>query len=162
MSHCYRMLYLGLGSNQGDRAQYIQSAIDLLEESIAPVSLRSTLIETLAWGFDSPNAFLNGVVALETDLDPLRLLDITQQIEIKLGRTYKRNNDSEGLQDYQDRTIDIDMLMLGDMCFHSKRLILPHPGMTTRDFVMYPFAEIQPNLVHPLLGVNLLEIRSSL
>lgn len=159
MSHRYRMLYLGLGSNQGNRAQYIQRAIDLLEQSIAPVSMCSTLIETSAWGFDSPNAFLNSVVALETDLDPLRLLDITQQIEIKLGRTYKRNNN---LQDYQDRTIDIDMLMLGDMCFHSRRLVLPHPGMTTRDFVMHPFAEIQPNLIHPLLGVNLLEIRSNL
>lgn len=160
MSHRNRILYLGLGSNIGDRAQYICSAIDLLEESIAPVIMHSTLIETSAWGFASPNAFLNAVVALETDLEPLQLLDITQQIEIKLGRTYKRNNTT--LQDYHDRTIDIDLLMLGDMCFHSQRLVLPHPEMTTRNFVMRPFAEIQPNLVHPLFGINILKIFSNL
>jgi len=159
MSHPNRMLYLGLGSNQGDRVHYIQRAIDLLQESIAPICMQSTLIETAAWGFDSPNNFLNGVVALETNLDPLRLLDITQQIEIKLGRTYKRHSSQE---DYHDRTIDIDMLLLGDMVFRSKRLILPHPEMITRDFVMCPLAEIQPNLIHPLLGVNIVEISSKL
>jgi len=153
------MLYLGLGSNQGNRINYIQSAIDLLEQSIAPVSMCSQLMETSAWGFDSPNNFLNGVVALETSLDPLQILDITQNIEIKLGRIHKRNNNQES---YQDRTIDIDLLMLGDMCFRSKRLILPHPGMTSREFVMLPFLEIQPNLIHPLLGVNILEICSKL
>ena len=150
-------IYLGLGSNQGDREQLMAQAIELLSVALgAPVSLSST-IETEPWGFVSPNPFLNMVVCFSADIAPLDLLDITEDVERRLGRKIKSTGSV-----YRDRPIDIDLLFYGDEIISSERLTVPHPRLHERLFVLAPLAEISPALVHPLLGKSMYELKESL
>lgn len=153
-----RMLYLSLGSNLGNRQQYLQEAIARLSQAIAPVYVVSNFVETDPWGFDSSHAFLNAVVAIKTNLSAEKILEITQHIERELGRNYKRKHGEV----YKDRIIDIDILMLGDLVFHSPYLLIPHPYMHVRDFVLIPFAEIAPDIVHPLNGFKISQLLKKL
>ena len=149
--------YLSLGSNLGDKRKYLATAIDLLAKKCGNVYCQSGFYETKPWGFESPNFFLNAAVRLETALDPMALLAVTKQIEHKLGRTHK----TTGIA-YQDRIIDIDLLLYDDIILHTKELILPHPRMCQRLFVMQPLAEIAPLLRHPLLNCNMAELATRL
>ena len=129
-------VYLGLGSNQGDRKAKITRSIELIGERVGTVLRQSSLIETEPWGFTSGNKFLNGVIYCETTLLPRKLLEVTQQIERELGRHYK------GMA-YRDRPIDIDILLYDDITMDEADLKIPHPFMYERDFVMIPLAEIK-------------------
>ncbi len=150
-------IYLGLGSNQGDREQLMAQAIELLSVALgAPVSLSST-IETEAWGFVSPNPFLNMVACFSADISPLDLLDVTEDVERRLGRKTKSIG---GV--YSDRPMDIDILLFGNEIISSERLTVPHPRLHERLFVLRPLAEIAPSLVHPLLGKSMAELKESL
>jgi len=140
------ILFLSLGSNLGDRRANLESAIGLIGQMAGTVVAVSDFIETQPWGFDSRNAFLNAAVKVETALSPLEALHVTQDIERRLGRTAK----STGVQ-YQDRTIDIDLLMYFDadcrqVTAGSSELSLPHPLMKKRDFVLIPLRQIAPEL----------------
>ena len=104
-------VYLGLGSNLGDRHATIEQAIQLIGTYVGTVTRRSSLIETEPWGFDSENRFLNGVVCCETMLTPREVLHKTQKIERELGR--KKKTSSAGA--YRDRPIDIDILLYDDL-----------------------------------------------
>ena len=150
-------IYLGLGSNQGDREQLMAQAIELLSVALgAPVSLSST-IETEAWGFVSPNPFLNMVACFSADIAPLDLLDVTEDVERRLGRKTKSIG---GV--YRDRPIDIDVLFYGDEIISSERLTVPHPRLHERLFVLEPMVEIAPSFIHPLLGKSMAELKESL
>ncbi len=145
MTKKIHQVYLGLGSNLGDREEHIRKAIALIGESIGLVIRQSSLIETEPWGFESANRFLNGVILVETSLTPRQLLKATQKIERQLGRK-KKSTDSSLLTpvSYSDRPIDIDILLYDDLTVDEPDLKIPHPLMEQRDFVMIPLNEIKP------------------
>ena len=140
-------VYLGLGSNLGDREEYIRKAIAQIGEKVGLVIRQSSLIETEPWGFESENRFLNGVILVETSLTPRQLLRSTQKIERSLGRKRKSTDSSLQSPDfskYSDRPIDIDILLYDDLTIDEPDLKIPHPLMEQRDFVMIPLNEIKP------------------
>ena len=129
-------VYLGLGSNQGDRNKQLARAIELIGERVGKVIRQSSIIETEPWGFTSGNKFLNCAIFIETELLPRKVLEVTKQIERELGRRYK------GMA-YRDRPIDIDILLYDDLTLDEPDLQIPHPLMYERDFVMIPLRAIQ-------------------
>ena len=131
------MVYLGLGTNLGDKQKNLNDAIRMLENQVGEVEKVSSVIETEPEGFKSDNMFLNAVVKVRTALSPFELLDITQDVEKSLGRKEKSSN---GI--YHDRVIDIDILLYDDINISTPRLVIPHPRMTQREFVMAPLTEI--------------------
>ena len=128
-------------------------SIKKIEERIGNVVSLSAFYATAPWGFSSENSFLNAAVCVETTLLPLQVLEETQRIERELGRTEKSVN---GL--YADRLIDIDLLLYDDRVMDAEGLILPHPLMTERRFVMEPLSEIAPDVVHPVLHKTMKEL----
>ena len=138
-------VYLGLGSNIGDRRQCIADAIRLISERVGVVLRQSTLIETEPWGFQSKHKFLNGVILCETDKSPREVLALTQQIERDLGRKKKSHSSllTPHSSRYHDRPIDIDILLYDDLTVDEPDLKIPHPLMHERDFVMIPLNEIR-------------------
>lgn len=154
-------VYVGLGTNLGDKEQNLRDAVQKIEEQIGKVVSLSAFYVTAPWGFTSENSFLNAAACVETELPPLDVLQKTQTIERELGRMKKSINGT-----YSDRLIDIDLLMYEDLVLSvtsptGAELNLPHPLMTERDFVMKPLAEIAPELVHPVLGKTMRELISS-
>ena len=147
------MVYLGLGTNLGDKEQNLRMSIKKIEERIGNVVSLSAFYATAPWGFSSENSFLNAAVCVETTLLPLQVLEETQRIERELGRTEKSVN---GL--YADRLIDIDLLLYDDRVMDAEGLILPHPLMTERRFVLEPLSEIAPDVVHPVLHKTMKEL----
>ncbi|MBQ9285490.1 MAG: 2-amino-4-hydroxy-6-hydroxymethyldihydropteridine diphosphokinase [Bacteroidaceae bacterium] len=131
-------VYLSLGSNLGDRHTLLLYAIEALAHRVGLLVASSSFIETKPWGFDSPNRFLNAVVIMQTELTPRQLLNVTQDIERKLGRTHKSENGH-----YTDRPIDIDILLYGNEHINEPDLVIPHPRMQERDFVMHPLMEVK-------------------
>ena len=136
-------VYLGLGSNIGDRRQCIADAIRLISERVGTVLRQSSLIETEPWGFNSENRFLNGVILCETSLTPRQVLKATQKIERALGRRQKSIGVDTDVPVYHDRPIDIDILLYDDLSVDEPDLKIPHPLMYERDFVMIPLNEIR-------------------
>ena len=131
------MVYLGLGTNLGDKRKNLNDAIRMLENLVGEVEKVSSVIETEPEGFKSDNMFLNAVVKVRTALSPFELLDITQDVEKSLGRKEKSSN---GI--YHDRVIDIDILLYDDINISTPRLVIPHQRMAQREFVMTPLTEI--------------------
>ena len=136
-------VFLGLGSNLGDREENIRKAISLIGERVGLVIRQSSLIETEPWGFESENKFLNGVILCETTLTPRQVLRATQKIERELGKLRKHSTRRTPLSIYHDRPIDIDILLYDDLTIDEPDLKIPHPLMHERDFVMIPLKEIQ-------------------
>lgn len=128
---------MSLGANLGDRKGNIKLAIKQISELIGPVVRQSALIETAPWGFNSANTFINAAVCSETSLSPREVLQATQNIERALGRT-KKSIDGQ----YHDRLIDIDILLYDDLHVNEPDLVIPHPHMNERQFVMQPLSEI--------------------
>lgn len=130
-------LYLGLGSNLGDKQQNIAMAVEKIEELIGHVECQSALHITEPWGFQSDNMFVNAAVKCVTILSPHEVLEKTKDIEWQMGRTTKSVDGT-----YKDRIIDIDILLYDDMEINDPDLVIPHPLMHQRDFVMKPLNEI--------------------
>ena len=131
-------VYLGLGSNLGDRHALMEKAITLIGERIGKVVRQSSFIETEPWGFESDNRFLNAVIIVETEHTPREVLTLTQQIEREMGRTRK-----SGSAGYADRPMDIDILIYDDLKINEPDLKIPHPLMHEREFVMIPLREVR-------------------
>lgn len=130
-------VYLGLGTNLGNRHENIKKAIQLIDEKVGRVCRLSSLYETEAWGFQSDNRFINACLMCETELSPHEVLKTTQYIERQMGRKHKSVN-----RQYKDRIIDIDILLYDDLKIDTPELVIPHPLMQERDFVMKPLNEI--------------------
>ena len=130
-------VYLSLGTNLGNRKRNIREAIEKIEELVGVVERQSALYETKPWGFSSPNDFINACVLVKTILAPRQLLETTQKIECEMGRVGK-SVDGE----YHDRIIDIDILIYDDLKVNEPDLVIPHPLMEEREFVMIPLKEI--------------------
>lgn len=137
-------VYLGLGTNLGNKEANLRTAIYKLQERIGKQVSLSSFYETAPWGFKSDHSFLNAAIGLETNLSPIEVLHITQEIEKELGRKKKSVNGS-----YSDRLIDIDILLYDTLVLQTPELTIPHPLMTERDFVMKPLIEIAGNVIHP-------------
>ena len=137
-------IYLLLGSNLGIREEIISSALESIEKTCGPILNKSHLYESASWGLDKQPDFLNQVVEIETNLDPLTLLEQLLDIEKSFGR--KRN------VKWGSRSIDIDILYYGDQISMSPRLTVPHPQIAYRRFTLVPLAEILPHFIHPLLN----------
>ena len=136
-------VYLSLGTNLGDKEHNLVSAITEIERRIGPIRAQSAFLTTEPWGFESKNTFLNAAVRVETELSPNALLRVTQQIEREMGRTQKSSVDPQQSKViYHDRIIDIDILLYDDLHINTKKLIIPHPHMYERDFVLIPLKEI--------------------
>ena len=135
-------VYLGLGSNLGDREEILRKAIELINQRIGEVLRQSSFIETEPWGFESENKFLNGVILCETTLTPRQLLRATQRIERELGKKKSHATKRSLIVNYNDRPIDIDILLYDDQTIDEPDLKIPHPLMKERDFVMIPLREI--------------------
>ena len=131
-------LYIGLGSNLGNKEEMLHRALELINKNIGSVLRVSSFMESEPWGFQSENTFLNAACLVETTLTPLQCLRETQKIERLLGRTKKSKN---GI--YHDRPIDLDLLLYDDLKINTPKLVLPHPLMQERDFVMIPLKEIR-------------------
>lgn len=130
-------IYLSLGTNLGSREDNLERALQLLQEQVGELLRRSSVHETTPWGFESSHMFLNLCVCMATSLSPLQLLAATKQIERQMGRTQKSEQGH-----YADRVIDIDILLYDDVHVNESDLIIPHPHMYERDFVMLPLNEI--------------------
>jgi 2-amino-4-hydroxy-6-hydroxymethyldihydropteridine diphosphokinase len=135
-------VYLGLGSNLGNRRALLKRAVRLIGERVGEVTRQSTFIETEPWGFESANKFLNAVILCETDMTPREVLEATQQIERDMGRQ-KTVHRTSLHRTYTDRPIDIDILLYDDLTVDEPDLKIPHPLMEQRDFVMIPLREIK-------------------
>ncbi len=136
---------LGLGSNIGDRIGWCRQAVDAmgLHPEVRIVK-GSSWYETRPVGYKDQPDFINGAVLAETTLTPTRLLDTMKEVESRLGRTASWK--------CGPREIDLDLLLYDDLVFDSPGLVLPHPAMTERAFVLVPLSEIQPGRVHPVDG----------
>jgi 2-amino-4-hydroxy-6-hydroxymethyldihydropteridine diphosphokinase len=143
-------VFLGLGSNLGDREATIEAALDLLAARGFRVRLRSSLWLTAPVGGPPQGWFVNAVAGGETSLEPEALLEACLATERELGRVRAERNGP--------RTIDIDVLVFGEERRDAPGLVLPHPRLHERRFVLAPLAEIAPELVHPTLGFTAAEL----
>lgn len=139
------LVYLGLGTNLGNKRQNLNEAIQRLSLCAGSIISASAFYRSAPWGFQSENEFLNAVILLETSLSPFDLLAKTQETEREMGREAKKTTS------YSDRIIDIDILLYDNLIIDQPTLKIPHPLITERDFVLIPLSEIAPGLVHPML-----------
>jgi 2-amino-4-hydroxy-6-hydroxymethyldihydropteridine diphosphokinase len=140
------ILYLSTGSNLGNREQNLASALAALTDIIS-VTAVSSIYETEPWGYADQPAFLNQVLEAQTDLLPLELLAHVKNIETSLGRQPTFRNGP--------RLIDIDILSIGSLVLDTPELVIPHPRMQERAFVLVPLAEIAPAWVHPVFRLDI-------
>lgn len=144
-------VYLGLGSNLGNKEENLRKAICMINEQIGTVVRQSALFYSEPWGYESENQFVNAVILVETPLSPHDVLTANQHIEQFLGKIQahatertESNTKNCGVSiTYHDRPIDIDILLYDDLHIDEPQLKIPHPLMQERDFVMIPLNEIR-------------------
>jgi 2-amino-4-hydroxy-6-hydroxymethyldihydropteridine diphosphokinase len=149
-----KKVFLGIGTNLGERETNLKDTLVGIENNIGHVIKVSSLYETEPWGFKSENQFLNMVVEAETKLTPSGVLGAALMIESFLGRT-------RGEKQYSSRIIDIDILLYEDMIVDEVSLKIPHPLLHERRFVLVPLCELDPDLVHPVLKKSFRSILES-
>lgn len=145
-------VFLSLGTNLGDKEENLREAIFLLSK-VGKIVYQSRFYEFAPWGFSSENLFLNMALEMQTELSPEELLDEILKIEKTLGREKKTQNGN-----YSDRKIDIDILFFNSQVFENERLVIPHPLISEREFVLEPLAEIAPNFIHPKFNISIAEL----
>jgi 2-amino-4-hydroxy-6-hydroxymethyldihydropteridine diphosphokinase len=136
-------VFIALGSNLGDRLLYLQQALDKIDKRLGPIVRCSSLYESAAWGDRDQQDFYNAMCEIHTEITPLNLLGELQSMEKELGKSKTRI--------WGPRTLDLDIIYYGQKIIVEKDLIIPHPNMYLRNFVLQPLAEIAPEFIHPLM-----------
>lgn len=151
------IVYLSLGSNKGDRIGYVQQAAGLIgaDEGITIVRT-SAFYETEPWNMNTGTWFVNAIVEVKTKYTPHQLLDVCQRIEKQLGREHKTHND------YEDRTIDIDILFYNKDVIDEENLKIPHKYVHLRAFNLVPMMELNSDFEHPILHKTIVEMHNDL
>lgn len=151
------IIYLSLGSNKGDRIGYVQQAASLLgaDEKITIVRT-SAFYESEPWNMNTQTWFVNAVVEAKTNYSPKELLEVCQRIEKQLGREKKNT------PDYEDRTIDIDILFYNKDIIQEDDLVIPHKYMHLRAFTLVPMMELNADFIHPVLHKSIAEMHNDL
>jgi len=147
------MVYLSLGSNLGNRQHNLDRALDFLSQRLQ-VEEVSSVYDTEPVGNTNQPRFLNLVCQVSTRLEPMALLTLVKGIESKLGRLPNTSN--------EPRPIDIDILFYDERIIETPKLVIPHPRLAERAFVLVPLAEIAPELVHPISGKTIVELKRQL
>jgi 2-amino-4-hydroxy-6-hydroxymethyldihydropteridine diphosphokinase len=147
--------YIGIGSNLGDKVYQCETAIsDILRADQNKLLAKSSLFKTKPIGYTSQDWFINGVIKIETDLEPLELLQVLKDIESRLGR-------KEGFR-WGPRAIDLDILLFDEEEIEMEGLQIPHPRLQERQFVLIPLGEIDRSLIHPVLKKSIGELLENL
>lgn len=144
-------VFLGIGGNIGNKQKNFAEVLNWIENSIGTVVKKSSVYETPPWGFNAEENFWNQVVLVETKFTPLELLERIQQIEAHFGRERKTKQ-------YISREMDIDILYFDDDFLEVENLVIPHPRIHQRKFVLVPLVEIAPGLKHPLLRLTSIQM----
>lgn len=144
-------VFLGLGTNMGERERNLNDARNLISGSIGKIISKSPIYETEPWGFECNDLFLNMVIKVLTELSPVELLRKVRDIERNLGREQLKKR-------YSSRIIDIDILVYGDRIIKRKNLEIPHPLIPERRFVLVPLCDIEPGGMHPVLKKTFSEL----
>lgn len=143
--------FLSAGSNSGDRSAYLQQAVKEIEQKIGRITGLSHVYETQSWGYEGQN-YLNMVVKVETALSPHKIIDSIHAIELAMGRVRIAGQ-------YADRTIDLDILFYNDEIVSDGHLVIPHPRLHERLFVLEPMMDIDPDFMHPVLNKNIRQLK---
>jgi 2-amino-4-hydroxy-6-hydroxymethyldihydropteridine diphosphokinase len=146
-------VFLGLGTNEGNRQENLHFALKSIHEKIGSILQESSVFQTTPWGFESENDFLNMVVLIQTGFSAQDVYALCKQIERKAGRSTEKSD-----LGYQNRVLDIDVLFYDDLLLETDELIIPHPHISERNFVLVPMAEIAPEFRHPKLGKTIGEL----
>lgn len=147
----YSNVFLGIGSNVGERLKNIEKAIEFINiKQECEVIKVSSVYESKSFGDVEQNNFLNAVARIRTNLEPVDLFKHLKNIEYKIGRTKTVH--------WGPREIDLDILLYNDLVYADDKLIIPHKGIQERDFVMVPLTEIEPGIVHPVLKEKIDEL----
>jgi len=148
------VVYIGIGSNLGNREKNCLRAIELLEKRGIPVKKKSSTYETEPWGIKDQPRFINMVIEVETFFEPEELLRILEEVEREVGRGVAFK--------WGPRIIDLDILLFDNIFLKEDNLEIPHPLMDKRDFVLKPLCEIAPDIIHPLLKVRICDLLKEL
>lgn len=142
-------VYIGLGSNSGNRKEYMELALQELKK-LGNITAVSSLYESPPWGYSDQENFFNAVVEIETDEEPLKLLSLLKGIEAKMGRkkTFR----------WGPRVIDLDILFYNSKVMDSPKLKIPHPEVENRAFVLLPLMELNSSFLHPENNTSIQEI----
>lgn len=146
------VIYLCLGGNIGHRIKHLNQALEHITHKVGHVLKKSKIYETEAWGVAQQQPYLNMVVEVQTLLKPEELIAKLLQIEITLGRTRSYT------QVYESRTIDIDILFYNQSVINTPELIIPHPRMHLRKFVLIPMQDVNSDYIHPILNKKMITL----
>ncbi len=146
-------VFLGLGSNVGDKKRNIEEAVKLLSEKIENIKVAKIYISR-AVGYENQDDFLNTVISGETELNIGELFEFIKNVEKQVGRKYRFR--------WGPREIDIDILFFNDLIFEDENIKIPHPRIQERDFVLKPLADLDKNFVHPVLKKSVKEMLNEL
>ncbi len=158
MNQQSHLVYLGLGTNLGDRATQLRNAIKELGE-IGSVQEVSRVYETPSWGYDDNRKYLNAVCMMKTSLSIVDLHEITLSIESNLGRIKAKRKEGDP---YTAREIDIDILFYDDQIIETEELVVPHPRLHLRNFVLKPLLDLSVTPIHPKLNKSITQLLSEL